>query len=91
MAGNIPWENLTASAALIIITLLLVRWMIGRLTRSLDCLKDTLREQQKLLEEINKNMANRDKIILNHFEHYTQVQERTIEALEKLCRAWEIQ
>jgi Tfp pilus assembly protein PilN len=90
MAGNIPWENLTASAALIIITLLLVRWMIGRLTRSLDCLKDTLREQQKLLEEINKNMANRDKIILNHLEHYTQVQERTIEALEKLCRAWEI-
>ncbi|MDI6822546.1 MAG: hypothetical protein QMD66_06805 [Actinomycetota bacterium] len=90
MAGNIPWENLTASAALIIITLLLVRWMIGRLTRSLDCLKDTLREQQKLLEEINKNMANRDKIILNHLEHYTQVQERTIEVLEKLCRAWEI-
>lgn len=84
------WENLTASAALIIVTLLLVRWTIGRLTKSLDCLKDTMREQQRLLEEINKSMTNRDQIILNHLEHYTQVQERTIEALEKLCRAWEI-
>ena len=75
--------QLTAGAAVIFAFLLMLRFLLGKLSSTLDCIKNTMLD-------IEKSMANRDQIILNHLEHFQQTQQLIIEALEKLCKAWEI-
>jgi len=75
--------QLTAGAAVIFAFLLMLRFLLGKLSSTLDCIKNTMLD-------IEKSMANRDQIILNHLEHFQETQQLIVEALEKLCKAWEI-
>lgn len=75
--------QLSAGTTLIIAFLILVQYLVGRLTRTLDCLKSTL-------ETIERAMLDRDQIILNHLEHFQATQERMIQLIERLCEAWEV-
>jgi cytochrome c biogenesis protein ResB len=75
--------QLSAGGALILFFYLLLRFVLIKLST-------TLCELERTLEEINKAMANRDQIILNHLDHFQEAQERIIRLLEKVCEEWGI-
>ena len=81
---NTDWiYQLTAGAALIVAFLIMLRFLLGKFSQSLDHLSQALSEMEKAME-------NRDQIILNHLEHFQQTELEMARLLKKLCEAWEI-
>jgi glutamate synthase domain-containing protein 3 len=89
--------QLSAGGALIFFCYLLLRFVIGKLTTSLNALEATLREMEK-------TMDSRDQIILNHLETFTEnekaiagsiksINESQVvvaQVLGKICREFDI-
>jgi len=82
--------RMTEATALIVAFLLLLRFVLGRVSTGIDCLKQTNKELLKTLEKINIAMTNRDQIILNHLEHVVESQQMLVNAIERLCKEWGI-
>lgn len=83
MGGHEWIYQLSAGSALIVAFLFLLRFLLNRVSAALDAL-------QQAVEEICKAMVNRDQIILNHLDHFQEVQLEIVRLLEKLCKEWEI-